>query len=823
MKKSFFEIEQKWNQKWTNEKTYKFDLNNFEKKLYCLVMFLYPSASKLHIGHWFNYAPTDSWARYKRMKGYNVFEPIGYDAFGLPAENYAIKTQVHPNDSTSQNVNEIREQLKSIGAMYDFDFEVNTSQPNYYKWTQWIFLQFFKNGLAYRTNAPVNWCPKDQTVLANEQVVDGKCERCGTDIVRENRTQWFFKITKYADELLEKLDEIDWPEKTKTMQRNWIGKSSGIEIEFQIENSEKKFKVFTTRSDTLFGVTYVVLAPECELVLELAKEETKSKILNYIEQTKKESEIERLSTEKEKTGIFTGSFAIHPFTNKKIPIWISDYVLVSYGTGAVMGVPAHDERDFEFAKKYSLPIQKVILENGKSKDEVLQSAFIETGIIINSNQFDGLNSEIAKEKICDELEKTSKGKRKINYRLHDWLISRQRYWGAPIPIIHCKSCGIVPVPEHELPILLPYEVDFRPTGESPLARSEKFVNTKCPNCNQPALRDVDTMDTFVDSSWYFLRYVSPNENEFPFDKNLVKKFLPVDKYIGGAEHSVMHLLYARFVTKALRDLGYIAFDEPFSSLIHQGTITNKGAKMSKSKGNVVIPDDFILKYGSDVFRLFLMFMRPYNESGDWSDEGILGTFRFANKIYNLVFDNKDLIQNSKFKNVYEVNNLTDETKKLYRKINQTIKKVDENIEHFHFNVAIASLMELINEITKFETKDDISKEIFCFSIYHFIILLSPLAPHLSEEMWELIGEKESLFVNSKWKSFDTNAISEDSVTIAIQINGKLRTTILFSIDTDENKIKEIAFENEIVKKYVDGKTIVKTIVVKNKLINFVVK
>ncbi|MBS4027958.1 MAG: leucine--tRNA ligase [Ignavibacteriales bacterium] len=836
MKYPFQEIETKWQKRWEEEGINKANLSEAEKKLYALVMFIYPSAAKMHIGHWFNYGPTDTWARLKKLQGNNVFEPIGYDAFGLPAENYAIKTGIHPHDSTLQNVNDIRDQLKTLGAMYDFDYEVNTSLPEYYKWTQWLFLLLYKNKLAYRQNAPVNWCSKDATVLANEQVVDGKCERCGTEVIRKNLTQWFFKITNYAEELLQHLDKIDWPEKTKTMQRNWIGKSVGIEIEFAVASdsqsdksksdfeSDSTFRVFTTRPDTLFGVTYVVLAPEHSLLKQLTTSSQKNLVENYLEEVKKETEIERQSTTKEKTGVFTGSYAINPINNEKIPIWIADYVLATYGTGAVMGVPGHDERDFILAKKFSLPIKKVILEEGKLANEELQSAFCEVGTLVNSGKFDGFNSEIAKEKISDELEKIGKGKRKINFRLRDWLVSRQRYWGAPIPIVYCESCGEVPIPENQLPVLLPYNVDFRLGGESPLARSEEFVNTTCPNCGKKAKRDVDTMDTFVDSSWYFLRYPSSKNSEVAFEKNVTNQWLPVDKYVGGAEHAVMHLLYARFITKVLRDTGYINFDEPFLSLVHQGTITNKGAKMSKSRGNVVNPGTFTEQYGGDVFRLYLMFMRPYDESGDWNDEGIQGTWRFVNRIYQLLLDNKEMLRATSFKAKYEIQSLQSLDKILYRKTNQTLKKVEENIHDFHFNTAISSLMELLNELTNSPAAaGKRTNEITTWCIHKLIIMLAPLAPHFAEELNEMCGGKESLFKGNKWIRYDETAIAEDEVTIAIQINGKLRDTMQFPIDSHDEIIKQAVLQNDVVKKYVDGKAIAKVVVVKNKLISIVVK
>jgi leucyl-tRNA synthetase len=833
MKYEFASIEKKWQKIWEDKKVYHVNLNNVKNKLYCLVMFLYPSADKLHIGHWYNFGPTDTWARFKRLNGFDVFEPMGYDAFGLPAENYAIKTGVHPRDSTQKNISVIREQLKSMGAMYDFEYEVDTSKPEYYSWTQWIFLQLYKMGLAYRTNAPVNWCPKDQTVLANEQVVEGTCERCGTPVVRKAMTQWFFKITSYADKLLEGLNRIDWPERTKLMQRNWIGRSEGVEIEFKIRNSlpeadepvvqEFKINVFTTRPDTLFGATYVVLAPEHPLVQGITGAEFKAEVNEYVEFVAHENEIERTSTTKEKTGVPTGAFAINPINSEKIPIWIADYVLSTYGTGAVMAVPAHDQRDFEFATKYKLPIRVVVQPKDGKLAEPLDAAFVEEGIGTNSGKFTGMESSKVWNGIADELQNLGAGKRKINYRLRDWLLSRQRYWGAPIPIIHCESCGEVPVSEKDLPVLLPYDVEFRPSGESPLARSETFVNTKCPKCGKPAKRDVDTMDTFVDSSWYFLRYLSPHLSSAAFDKKLTSKWLPVDKYVGGAEHAVMHLLYARFITKALKDASWLTFDEPFQSLVHQGTITNQGAKMSKSRGNVVNPDEFVEKYGADTFRMFLMFMGPYYEGGDWSDRGITGVFRFLNKVYDLFESSKGL--SSGVKENFSGNNLNETERTVYRKLNQLIKKVTDDIEQFRFNTAIAAMMEFMNDYTQIlaTSGNAVSGTLKKFVMNNFNVFLAPFAPHLAEELNEMRGNKDSIFISEKWVSYDLTAIAEESVTLVIQINGKIRAKLEIPINSDEEQVKSLALAEPNVKKYLDGKQIVKAIVVKNKLVNFVIR
>jgi leucyl-tRNA synthetase len=823
MKYDFALIEKKWQKIWEEQKVYHVNLNAAKNKLYCLVMFLYPSADKLHIGHWYNFGPTDTWARYKKLNGFDVFEPMGYDAFGLPAENYAIKTGVHPQDSTQRNISVIREQLKTMGAMYDFEYEVDTSKPEYYRWTQWIFLQLYKMGLAYRSNAPVNWCPKDQTVLANEQVVDGACERCGTPVIRKAMTQWFFKITAYADRLLEGLDRIDWPERTKLMQRNWIGRSEGVEVEFQISESELRISVFTTRPDTLFGATYVVLAPEHPLVREITKDEFKTKVNEYIEFVAHENEIERTSTTKEKTGVPTGAFAINLINGEKIPIWIADYVLSTYGTGAVMAVPAHDERDFEFATKYRLPIRVVVQPKDGELSDPLEAAFTDEGIGVESGNFSGLVSEKVWDGIASELEGIGAGRRKVNYRLRDWLLSRQRYWGAPIPIVHCNSCGEVPVPDKDLPVLLPYDVEFRPSGESPLARNDKFVNVSCPKCGKPAKRDVDTMDTFVDSSWYFLRYLSPHLDSAAFDKELVSKWLPVDKYVGGAEHAVMHLLYARFITKALKDAGHLTFDEPFQSLVHQGTITNQGAKMSKSRGNVVNPDQFVNNFGADTFRMFLMFMGPYNEGGDWSDRGITGVFRFLNKVYDLFEEGEDLTASVKEK--FSADSLNETERTVYRKMNQLIKKVTEDIENFRFNTAIAAMMEFMNDYTAIlsEDGDTVSKKMESFVLRNLNVLLAPFAPHLCEELNELRGNKESIFISEKWATYDPSAIVEENVTLVVQVNGKIRSKLEISIDSDDEKVKALALAEPNVKKYLDGKQIVKAIVVKNKLVNFVIR
>ncbi|GJQ62440.1 MAG: leucine--tRNA ligase [Melioribacteraceae bacterium] len=822
MKYPFNEVEPKWRKYWEDNEVYKTDMSDVEKAIYTLVMFIYPSGSKLHCGHWYNYGPTDSWARFKKLQGNNVFEPIGYDAFGLPAENYAIKTGIHPYDSTMQNIEDIRRQLKEMGCMYDWNAELKTCVPEYYKWNQWLFLQMYQRGLAYRKKAPVNWDPVDQTVLANEQVLpDGTAERSGARVEKKMLSQWFFKITDYADELLGDLDNIDWPEKTKLMQTNWIGKSVGTQVEFKVEGFDEIIKVFTTRPDTLFGVTYVVIAPENEFVGKFTTAENKTQVAKYVEDVQSLSEIDRTSTTKEKTGVPTGTYAINPVNGEKVPIWVGDYVLASYGTGCVMAVPAHDERDFEFAKKYQLPVRKVILEEGTEPEAELTEAFTAPGTMINSGQFDGLDSVEGKEKISDYLEENKQGERQTNFRLRDWLISRQRYWGTPIPIVHCDSCGEVPIELDQLPVELPYDVDFSLGSGSPLAREEDFINTKCPKCGKDAKRDPDTMDTFVDSSWYYLRYPNPNYNEGMFDKERANNWTPVNMYVGGAEHATMHLLYARFIHKFLRDIGMVNSDEPFAKLIHQGTITNNGAKMSKSKGNVVNPDDFIVDYGSDVFRMYLMFMGPYELGGDWSDKGIVGVDRFANRTYVLFKDYEGIAKTAKSPDKFDLASLSETEKSVYRKVNQSVEKYAEELEHFRFNTAVAVMMELINELSK--NIADCRDELKVYALERFATLLGPVAPHLAEEVWQTIGKEKSLFEAPVYYDVDKDALTVDSVTIAVQVQGKLRAKIDMPVDSAEEAVKEVVWADDKVKAHTDGKTVVKEIYVKNKIYNIVVR
>ena len=795
---NFNEIEKKWEDKWKKDKLYKYDPSSDRKKLYCLEMFSYPSGAKLHLGHWYNYGVTDTWARFKKMDGYNLFHPMGFDAFGLPAENYAIKTGVHPAISTDKNIETMEGQLERIGGSWDWDYEIKTCKEDYYKWTQWMFLQLYKHGLAYKKEAPVNWCPKCKTVLANEQVISGECERCSSSVIRKDMSQWFFKITDYAEELLTGLDNLDWPERTKSLQRNWIGKSVGAYVDFKVSETDLGVRVFTTRCDTLFGATYCVLAPEHELVDKITTSEQKEAVDNYKEQASKQSEIERTSTTKEKTGVFTGSYAINPVNGKKIPIWISDYVLSTYGTGAIMAVPAHDERDYSFAKKFDLEIIPV-LEGG----DVSKEAYIGDGVHINSDFLNGLNKEEAIEKMSTWLKENNLGEKTTNYKLRDWLVSRQRYWGAPIPIIYCDDCGIVPVKEEDLPVKLPMDVEFTPDGESPLKKCDSFMKCKCPNCGRDAHREADTLDTFVCSSWYYLRYPDAHNDKEPFNKDIVNKLLPVDKYVGGVEHACMHLLYARFFTKALRDMGYLNFDEPFKSLVHQGLILGPdGEKMSKSKGNTVAPDPLVEEYGSDVLRGYLMFGFNYVEGGPWTDDGIIAINKFYRKVERLCESIKE--DDLRYNDIDKV-------------LHNSIKVIRNDIEKFQFNTSMSKIMEYTNILVKYEQSG-----IPRYYIEQLLLLLAPFAPHLTEELWQSIGNEYSIH-NQSYPEFDEKVLIEEEKEIAVQVNGKLRATIKINTSDSEDEVKEKALNAENVKKHTEGHEIVKIIVIKGKIVNIVVK
>lgn len=803
-------IEKKWQAYWEKNKLAQFDKKSEKPKHYVLEMFSYPSGAKLHIGHWYNYGPTDSYARFKKMQGYNVFQPMGFDAFGLPAENYAIKTGVHPKDSTEKNIATMEKQLKAMGAMFDWSAEVKTCEEGYYKWTQWMFLQLYKHGLAYRKEAPVNWCPSCQTVLANEQVDGGKCERCGAEVTRKHLTQWFFKITEYAEELIEKLDTLDWPEKTKAMQRNWIGKSTGCEIEFECESGDT-FRVFTTRPDTVFGVTYVVLAPEHPLAKKLTTNEQYAAVTQYIEEAAKSSEIERLSSVREKTGVFTGSYCFNPVNGRKIPVYLADYVLASYGSGAVMAVPAHDERDYAFAKKYNLPIERVVEKQGS------ELPYTEDGIAIHSLQFDGMTSAEAKSAITNYITKLGKGGRKVNYRLRDWLVSRQRYWGAPIPIVYCAKCGTVPVPEKDLPVKLPYNVEFRPDGKSPLAKCEKFMRTTCPVCGGKATRESDTLDTFVCSSWYYLRYADSNNEKLPFSRETVDKMLPVDTYVGGAEHTCMHLLYARFFTKALRDMGYLDFDEPFKRLVHQGVILGPdGNRMSKSHGNVVSPDEYVETYGADAFRLYLMFGFSYTEGGPWNDDGIKAISRFLERVEKITLKVAAMPLEKGKTETYGA-----AEKELDYARNFAILRVSRDMEAFSFNTAVARMMELTNAIYKYDGCAEKNVSLLKATVKDLILLLAPCAPHFAEELNEIFGGKTSVF-EEKYPVENRNALVKDSVEYAVQVNSKIVIKAMLDESLTNEEIEAFARALPEVKERIGEKPVKKCVVVKGRLVNLIV-
>jgi leucyl-tRNA synthetase len=809
------EIESKWQQKWADDKLYETTEDSTKPKWYALTMFPYTSGD-LHIGHWYAMAPSDVHARFKRMQGFNVLHPIGFDSFGLPAENAAIKRGIHPFTWTMKNIENMRRQLKTMGAIHNWSREVITCLPDYYKWTQWFFLKLYEAGLAYRTKAPVNWCPSCQTVLANEQVVEGLCERCDSAVIRRDLEQWFFRITKYADELMQH-EGLDWPERIKIMQRNWVGRSEGTEISFAINQpgiEEKEIKVFTTRPDTVYGVTFMVLAPEHPLVDKITTADKKTEVKEYILKARKQSEIERTSTEKEKDGVFTGAYAVNHLTNDKVPIWIADYVLTSYGTGAVMAVPAHDTRDFAFAKKYNLPI-KVVIASPDWKGEELKEAYVEPGIMVNSAQFNHTPNQDGIKAVTKFLEQKGWGKGTVSYKLRDWLISRQRYWGAPIPIIYCSKCGAVPVPEKDLPVRLPEDAEFKPTGESPLKYNEKFVNTICPKCGGSARRETDTLDTFMCSSWYYYRYTSPHEENQPFNKQKVKYWMPVDLYTGGAEHAVMHLFYSRFFTKAIRDIGLIDFGEPFLRLFNQGTIISQHMKMSKSRGNVVNPDLYVSKMGADTVRAYLMFIAPWERGGDWNDSGISGIYRWLQRVWTLVLEG----YNTKPGNLEDGQKAEQD---LTRFIHQTIKSVSEDIEKIRFNTMIASMMEYTNYLDDIQTKGSVGEAAWKKSIETLMLLIAPTAPHMAEELWSKSGHAYSIH-NQKWPEWKEELAKAEEVTLVIQVNGKLRDRFSVPVSITEEEAKKLAFESPKVKVHIEGKQLINAIYVPRKLINLVVR
>lgn len=826
VKYDFKKIENKWQKIWLKEKTFKTVEDFSKEKYYVLEMFPYPSG-KLHMGHVRNYSIGDAIARIKKMQGFNVLHPMGFDSFGLPAENAAIKNNVVPSEWTEKNTKEMEEQLDKLGFSYDWDREVSTCRPEYYRWMQWIFIQFYKKGLAYKKENPVNWCPSCKTVLANEQVVNGECERCKSMVGKKNLSQWYLKITDYADELLQDLDKLkDWPDKVKTMQKNWIGKSVGAEISFDIVDFDKKLNVFTTRADTVFGVTYMVISPEHPFVKELIKGRPEEKAaLDYIEEVSHKNDIERSSTVAEKTGVFIGRYATNPITGKEIPIFISDYVLMGYGTGAIMAVPAHDQRDFDFAKKFNLDIIPVVEPNDSNIDaNNLSESFEAEGKMINSGEFNGLNNKDAIEKIIDYITKKGIGKKTVNYRLRDWLISRQRYWGTPIPMINCPKCGWVPEKEENLPIVLPKDVEFTGKGESPLATSKNFANCKCPACGGEAKRELDTMDTFLDSSWYFLRYCDPHNDKMPFSKEKTDYWMSVDQYIGGVEHAILHLLYSRFFQKVFRDLGLVSNDEPFKRLLTQGMVNKDGKKMSKSIGNVVSPDEIINKYGADTARLFILFAAPPEKELDWSDEGVEGSYRFLNRVYRLAMETVErssIEQNNAEKQIGNENNNSDD-KELLLMMNAAIKKVTEDAGgRFNFNTAISSIMELVNECYRYKELDNARIDILVEAVKNVIILLYPFAPHIAEEMWE--GFDSGRLGEQQWPSYDESALIRDEVEIVVQINGKIKEKLMVDSNLDKKGLEDFVMSNQKVIEHIDGKNVVKVIPIPGRLVNIVVK
>lgn len=808
MKKAYDpkKIEGKWQKTWAKQGFLK--KAGKQGKFYILDMFPYPSGDGLHVGHVENFTATDIYARFKRFQGYEILRPMGWDAFGLPAENFAIKTGIHPSKKTLESIKNFKRQMQSVGLSYDWEREINTSSPEYYKWTQWMFLFLYKNGLAYKKKAKVNWCPKDATVLANEQVIDGKCDRCSSIVVQKDLEQWFFKITDFVEPtktqdgkkvsgLLSGLEKIDWPESTKAAQKHWIGRSEGAEVVFYVADTEEEIRVFTTRLDTIYGCTYVVVAPEHALVQTLqSKIKNLNEVKKYLATTKKKTDLERTELNKDKTGVcLQGIEVVHPFTGERLPVYAADYVLATYGTGAVMGVPAHDERDGAFAKKYQLEARESVHGKEMPSGEV----YTEDGILVDSKEFSGLTSVEAREKMAAWLKKEGLGKKVVNYRLRDWLISRQRYWGAPIPIIYCDDCGAVPVPEKDLPVKLPTDVDFRPTGESPLVRSKSFHKVKCPQCGAKARRESDTMDTFVCSSWYYLRFADPKNAKQFASKKALTKYLPVDFYMGGAEHTVLHLLYARFFTKALMKHGYLSFDEPFMKLRHQGTIlAHDGQKMSKSKGNVVNPDQVVAEFGADSLRLYEMFMGPLDEMKAWNTSSIIGLRRFLEKIWRL----QEKLSKQKGE------------KALESLLHRTIKKVTEDTEEMKFNTAISSLMILVNEMEKVET-------VPVTSYKALLVLLAPFAPHLTEELWAGPGEKKSIFL-APWPKYDAKKIVTESVNVAVQVNGKVRTVLAIATGTSEEDVKKQALADSNVQTHIGEKAVRKIIYIPGKIISIVV-
>ena len=824
LKYDFKAIEEKWQKIWLEEKTFKAVEDADQPKYYLLEMFPYPSG-RIHMGHVRNYSIGDIVARYKRMKGFNVMHPIGWDAFGLPAENAAIKNKTHPEKWTHENIDYMKNQLRRMGFSYDWDRELATCEPEYYRWEQLFFIKLFEKGLIYQKKTTVNWCETCQTVLANEQVIDGCCWRCDQAIVPREMNGWFFKITDYADELLEGCDQLKgWPEKVLTMQRHWIGKSVGAEIDFPVKGCSEGLKIFTTRPDTIFGATFMSIAPEHPLLARLAKGTPQENEVNdFVRRTILEKHQQNPKDELEKKGVFTGGYAVNPFTGETLPVYAANFVLMEYGTGAVMAVPAHDQRDFEFARKYDIPIRVVIQPEGNSLEaESMEEAHEGHGVLVDSGDFSGLPSNKAKKAITKHAFDNNFGKKQTTFRLRDWGISRQRYWGSPIPMIHCKKCGVQPVPEQDLPIKLPTDVVFDQSGKSPLHKLESFYQTTCPKCGSTARRETDTMDTFVESSWYYARYCCPNFTAGPLEKKAVDYWLPVDQYIGGVEHAILHLLYARFFTKIIRDLGYLTVNEPFTNLLTQGMVIKDGTKMSKSKGNVVDPNDLVSLYGTDTVRLFSLFAAPPERDLEWSDKGVEGSYRFLNRIYRFVIENLDLLQKS-FNTIPDL--LNKASRNLHRKTHQTIRKVSGDIDsHFHFNTAISAVMELVNTLfaeTGENATEVVEPDVIRESVESILLLLAPMVPHFCEELWQLTGHVRPLS-ETPWPEFDTQAAKDDEITLVVQVNGKVRSRLLVSTDQDSEELEKMALADKKVQKFIGDKQIRKIIVVKNKLINIVV-
>ncbi|HET8656130.1 MAG TPA: leucine--tRNA ligase [Longimicrobiaceae bacterium] len=807
------EVERKWQARWAERgtNTYSDDelrrLGREGRPFYNLMMFPYPSAEGLHVGNIYAFTGADIHGRYRRLRGHDVFEPIGFDAFGIHSENFALKTGTHPMELIPRNIANFTRQLKRVGFMYDWNHTVDTTSPTYYRWTQWLFLQLYKAGLAVKKEAPVNWCPSCNTVLANEQVVGGECERCGTPVELRNLSQWFFRITEYAPRLLENLSWIDWSETTKKAQENWIGKSEGAHVRFPLDPDSRSpdpaVEVFTTRPDTIYGATYMVLAPEHPLVEVLTTPDRREEVEAYRQRVSATDLVTRKTTDKEKTGVFTGGRAVNPATGEEIPVWIADYVLMEYGTGAIMAVPGHDERDFEFARKFGLPIRRVIAGPGQDASTPLEEAYVGPGVLVNSAGYDGLDWQVAKKRITADLQAKGVAEPQVNYRLHDWCISRQRYWGPPIPILYCDTCGTIPVPEDQLPVVLPFVEDYKPdeSGISPLARHEEWYVTECPGCGGTARRETDVSDTFLDSAWYFLRYPSAGNQALPFDPEITRGWLPVDTYIGGNEHAVLHLLYARFVTMVLHDLGHVSFEEPFERFRAHGLIIKEGAKMSKSRGNVVVPDEYIDQYGADTFRTYLMFLGPYQEGGDFREAGITGPFNFLNRLWDAVLSAEERPLDPAVE----------------QKLHATIWKVTEEVEALRFNTAIAAMMEYLNVVRAGGRRAERA------AVDPLLLMVAPFAPHLAEELWERLGHGGSIFDAGRWPSYDPARAVADEVEFVVQVNGKVRARMRMPRGIDEAAAREAALADANVQRFVDGGAVRKTIFVPDRLVNLVVR